>query len=257
MEKKPIADLQSQRLAGPGKKIPTKEDSLWLTGSMCIIRIQQPPFTEAWHSPWVSGGSHRLSCQPPAAFPLPELSLAGVPGILFQPGWDLPCLIGTAWQYLHLYVYHQRGFIMTSLNMWSWPIRTMLFGLIQLQIWIPHLHKNELIWDQGGACCLCEGASPLSSKSIFAFHQRLCFLSLFIWIKFLLLPHPRLGSPVDKCLVAANICWQVSVWEYKVKIFNALHISKREITEELPGRPNQVSSQSWETPHGVGVCWEW
>lgn len=32
--------------------------------------------------------------------------------------------------------------IITNQNAQNWPIRTALFGLIRLQIWIPHLHAN-------------------------------------------------------------------------------------------------------------------
>ena len=85
-------------------------------------------------------------------------------------------------------------FHMTNQGVRFWLIRTVVCGQIKLQIWIPHLHKNGPIKDQGGLILsLYKPGSPLSWWSALLISTRGCLspvCKLWTCIKSLLLLNP-------------------------------------------------------------------
>ena len=69
-------------------------------------------------------------------------------------GWDLPQPMGPAQLYPPFVslLTNQSDSIMINQDVKFWTIRTVLCGLIKLQIWIPHLHKNGPSRHHHGKC---------------------------------------------------------------------------------------------------------
>lgn len=188
-------------------------ESLGLTGQKCLTSLAVI-LTEASARKATDWASSLLYCVL-AVWANPYSSC-----MIFWPmGWDLPYPIRTVYC-ISICIFTDQSewlpnnqsacMILTNQDSAKWTNHTV-------QTWSLHLHKNRPIRDQGGNFLYSLPSVSMGALSASLGDCISLVCKLFTWIKFLLLLHHSLGTPVVLKLVADTCCRHLNLQQIQRK----------------------------------------